>query len=743
MHTQHTPAEILRLDLEGIYIGNLNTVDSDLTLPEQGAHGSLFTWETGEDRFITSGGKVCRPIYGMGDRKVELTVTARFQGETAQRHFTATVIQESRETVVAELDLVELRMAPGEGRTLPSVVIARCTDGRRITLPVKWEDWTPLARPGVLEVTGTAAGTEIAARARIAFGPAEEQPGPRRQAEYFPMDQVRLLPGTIYYENQRRMLAYLLSVDDDQMLYNFRKTAGLSTQEAEPMTGWDADDSKLKGHTTGHYLSGLALAYAAAGDGRLLEKIGYMVSELAKCQDALAASGQYAPGFLSAYSEEQFDQLERFVKYPKIWAPYYTLEKIMSGLYDCHTLAGNAQALDILTRMGDWVYRRLSRLTKETLDAMWSMYMSGEFGGMLGTMVKLYRLTGKPEHLEAARLFWNEKLFYPMSRGVDTLEDMHANQHIPQILGVAELYRTAGEEESWRVARNFWDIVTGRHAYRIGGVGESELFHKAGTTSRYLTDKAAESCASYNLLRLTGLLFPYTLDGGMLDYYENTLCNHIMTSCSHDGSGGTTYFLPLGPGGVKEYSTEENTCCHGTGMESRFRYMENIFAQDEGSIYVALLVDAVLSGVLEVRTITPGTIQIQALADMEKGLKIHIPPWAQEELTAERNGGALTPRVENGFLTLPEPLKAGDKVILRMPMELRQLEDPSDGDLVNLAWGPYLLAALDERKDLLTVEAEELRPEEGAFFRAGKVRLMPFPMVDKDPYHVYFRKAKT
>ncbi len=734
-----TPAQVLEMDLEGIYIGNLNTVDSDLALPEAGPCGSRFVWETGESRFITAEGRVRRPLHGMGNRKVELTVTASYEGETARRQFTATVVQEERETVIAEIFPVELALAPGERRELPSVAVARCTDGRLITRPVKWESWTPLAEPGKLEVAGIAAEQPV--RAVLTFGPTEREEGPRRRLEYFPMDRVRLLPGTVYYENQRRMLEYLLGVDDGQMLYNFRRAAGLSTQGAEPMTGWDADECKLKGHTTGHYLSGLALAFAATGDGRFSRKLGVVVEGLRECQDAFAAAGECAPGFLSAYPEEQFDLLERFTKYPEIWAPYYTLDKIMSGLYDCHTLAGNQEALAILDKLGDWVYRRLARLDRETRDAMWSMYIAGEFGGMLGTMVKLCGLTGKRRHLEAARFFWNEKLFYPMSRGLDTLEDMHANQHIPQILGVMDLYQAQGDPEHWRIAENFRRIVTSGHTYCIGGVGETEMFHAANSTCRYLTDKAAESCASYNLLRLTGQMFPYTLDGGMLDYYENTLCNHIMASCSHDSSGGTTYFMPLGPGGAKEYSTTENTCCHGTGMESRFRYMENIFAQDESFLYVNLLVDAVLSGELEARTLSPGVIQVQALSDLKKGLKIHIPAWAQEKLAVE--GGAASHRLEDGFLVVEKPLGAGERVVLRLPMELRRLENLPDENLVNLAWGPYILAALDGGKDFLTAASlEKLRQEkEGPFFRAGEIRLIGFPLVDQEPCHVYFRKS--
>ena len=127
-------------------------------------------------------------------------------------------------------------------------------------------------------------------------------------------------------------------------------------------------NASWKGHTTGHYLSGLALAYAATGDERILEKINYMVSELRICQKAFEGKEGYRPGFLSAYSEEQFDLLEQYTKYPEIWAPYYTLDKIMSGLYDCLTLASCHLAGEILFPMADWVYDRLSRLDHSVLN---------------------------------------------------------------------------------------------------------------------------------------------------------------------------------------------------------------------------------------------------------------------------------------------------------------------------------------------------------------------------------------
>jgi len=747
MTEQRTNREYLQADMDAIYIGNLNTVDADLILPARGEHGTLFTWQTGESRFIDADGRVHRPLHGMGSRKVTLTVTGEREGLRAERVFEATVLQEARSTAVRSVRPVEITGEPGMIPDLPSVVIVTCEDGWVTTLPVRWEVTPTIPDEGEMRVFGSL--TESRVRPVAVIRPCEQpvpEAGPEKKLSYLPVSSVRLTPGSPYYEAQERMNAWLLSASDDQMLYNFRKAAGLSVKGAPPMTGWDEDACKLKGHTTGHYLSGLALAYAATGDVRFREKIDYMVNALAECQEAFAAGGKVHDGFLSAYDEEQFDLLEKLTRYPEIWAPYYTLDKIMSGLYDCHTLAGNAQALAIESKMGDWVYARLSRLPKKQLSDMWSLYIAGEFGGMFGTMVRLAQLTGKAEHLRAAELFYNEKLFYPMEQGVDTLEDMHGNQHIPQIIGAMDYYGATGEAAFWRIGSHFWEIVTGHHIYCVGGVGETEMFHAPDSTCRYLTDKAAESCASYNLLRLGGQLFPYCPDGRIMDYCENTLLNHILTSASREADGGTTYFLPLGPGGRKEYSTAENTCCHGTGMESRYRYMENIYAEDDEYLYVNLPVPSRLSGenALELAAGEDGVLTLTAQADQKKRLRVHIPAWAQDDVEVRLRGEKLAAGaavLQNGYLELPERLCAGDAVEIRLPMTLRVLDNASDPDMVNLAFGPYILAELSEEQQFRKApDVKQLQRKSGLTFTAGGRKMIPLARVDREAYHVYFRR---
>lgn len=714
--------EIVKKDLASIYIGNLNTVEADLTLPAFGPEGSRFTWKTSDERFIDVNGKVGRPLFGMGSRKVWLTCIAEKDGASEERVFEATVLQKKRADRLERILPVKLKVHPGETPRLTSAAIAYCDDGRKITIPVSWGK--PVEKEGKFLYTGTLEDFFQTAEAEVVFD--ENTPvtcfgaEPEKKRSFWPVNNVRLLPGTEYFRAGERMNEYLLSVDNDSMLYNFREAAGISLHGASPMTGWDAPECKLKGHTTGHYISGLALAYAATGDKRFAEKLDDIIEGLQECKDAFAQGGKTKPGFLSAYDETQFDLLEIYTKYPEIWAPYYTFEKIMSGLYDAYTLANREKALPILVGMGDWAYERLKRLPAEQRSRMWAMYIAGEHGGMIGILAKLGRLTGEKKYLLTAEFFLNDKLYYPMGQNEDTLEDIHANQHIPQIIGAMEMYGAGAGEQYHTLAANFWSIVTGHHAYCLGGVGETEMFHAPDTETRFLTEKAAESCASYNMLRLTGMLGMYDTDPVLWDYYENTLLNHILSSASRQPDGGTTYFMPLCPGGRKEYSTEENTCCHGTGMESRYRYMENIFSYDESTVYVNLFIDSeltlpdgkhlVLKTEFDTGAEPHGRVTVCAPEGLDRALKLRCPEWMKE--------------TEGGFF-LAGPVAPGTEISVSFKMETVIRPVASDPSYSYITCGPFLMAAESSVTEFLPAK-ETLSS------------LIRFNETNLAPYHVYF-----
>jgi len=178
-------------------------------------------------------------------------------------------------------------------------------------------------------------------------------------ARPFPLTDVRLLDGPF---KQAMLLdqQYLMSLEPDRLLHNFRVNAGLPSA-ATPLGGWEAPDVELRGHAVGHYRSALALMYAATSDARFKSRADLMVAELARIQDAQAK--RFHPGYLSAFPEEFFDRVEAR---EKVWAPYYTIHKIMAGLLDVSQLCDNPQALTVVTKMADWVKFRVDRIRRRS-----------------------------------------------------------------------------------------------------------------------------------------------------------------------------------------------------------------------------------------------------------------------------------------------------------------------------------------------------------------------------------------
>jgi len=146
----------------------------------------------------------------------------------------------------------------------------------------------------------------------------------------FSMAQVRLLPNSVYHDSQEWNRGYMSRLSAERLLYNFRANAGLPVGSAKPLGGWEQPEngqrsSELRGHFVGHFLTATA-QLAAIGDNEAKAKGDYMVTEMGKCQERLG--GKY----LSAFPTPWWDRLE---KGERVWAPFYTIHKIMAGMFEC------------------------------------------------------------------------------------------------------------------------------------------------------------------------------------------------------------------------------------------------------------------------------------------------------------------------------------------------------------------------------------------------------------------------
>jgi DUF1680 family protein len=509
----------------------------------------------------------------------------------------------------------------------------------------------------------------------------------------FRLEDVRLLDGP-FREAMLRDQKYLLELDADRLLHNFRVTAGLPSA-ARPLGGWEDPKGELRGHSVGHYLTACALMFASTGDARFKDKANGIVAELAKVQAALPARG-YHPGFLSAYPEEFFDRVE---KQAQVWAPYYTLHKIMSGLLDMYLYCDNRQALEIVTKMADWVNFRVGRLTAEQHQAS----LETEHGGMNDVLANLYAVTGRAEDLDLALKFNHKRLFDQWAAGEDKLDRLHGNTQFPKVIGAVREYTLTGEKRLLDIGRFFWDRVALHRSFVIGGNTNGESFFPVDQFSRNLGPSSTETCNTYNMLKLTRALFALEPTAEKMDFYERGLYNHILAS-QDPATGMVCYYVPLRPGAFKTYSTPNESfwCCVGTGMENHAKYGDTIYFHDDRSLYLNLFIASELTWkernlVVRQETRFPEEdttrLTFQCPTPVPMTLKIRIPSWAHSGITVAINGKKQTTDSRPGsYVAIDRTWNSRDRVEIRLPMSLHLEALPDDPKTIAILYGPIVLA---------------------------------------------------
>ncbi|WP_167606186.1 beta-L-arabinofuranosidase domain-containing protein [Maribellus sediminis] len=646
-------------------------------------------------------------------------------------------------------------------------------------------------RAGQFTITGRVSGTNLQPKALVTVKESKAPATPDRALETFRLDRVTLDTdlhdhATKFIENRDKFITGLANTNPDNFLYMFRNAFGQKQPEgAEAMEVWDSQETKLRGHASGHYLSAIAQAYASTGydaslQANFAEKMDYMVNTLyelsqmsgnpktnggesvsdpllvppgpgkSEFNSDLSEEGirtdywNWGKGFISAYPPDQFIMLENGALYgtdnTRIWAPYYTLHKIFAGLMDIYDVSGNEKALEIVTGMGDWVYARLSQLPTKTLISMWNRYIAGEFGGMNEAMARLYRLTGESRYMETARLFDNIRLFYGdaehahgLAKNVDLFRGLHANQHIPQIMGALEIYRDSEMPEYYHIADNFWDMVTNDYMYSIGGIAgarnpaNAECFTAQPSTlyeNGFSEGGQNETCGTYNMLKLSRNLFLFDHRAELMDYYERGLYNHILASVA-EHSPGNTYHVSLRPGAAKQFGNADMhgfTCCNGTALESSTKLQNTIYfrSADERALYVNLYVPSTLNWADKNITVTQSTafpkedhtvLTIKGSGKFD--LNVRVPHWATKGFFVKINGqDEKVDAVPGSYLTLSRKWKDGDKIELRMPFHFYLEPVMDQQNVASLFYGPVLLAAQEDepRKEWrkITLDASDI-----------------------------------
>ena len=506
----------------------------------------------------------------------------------------------------------------------------------------------------------------------------------------FPMKQVRLGKGpcTGAMEADQH---YLHSLPPDRLLHTFRINAGLPSS-AEALGGWEAPDCELRGHYAGgHYLSAAALMYASTGDEDLKKNGDTVVAELGKCQKSLNNGG-----YLSAFPIEFFDRLRNR---EKVWAPFYTIHKIMAGNLDMFVCTGNEQALEVAEKMAGWVAGYTGSLSYDHMQRI----LGTEYGGMGEVFSNLYAVTGKEYYLHVAQRFDKKWFFDPLAAHRDELKGLHVNTHIPQVIAAARYYELTGDHYYRDIAEYFWDEVVSERSYCTGGTSNHESWNTdPGKLAAELSTNTTEDCCAYNMMKLTRHLFGWNPDARLMDYYERLVFNHRLGTINPE-DGTMMYYLPLASGYWKTFGKPYDSlwCCTGTGSEEYAKLTDTIYFHGEDSLYVNLYIDSNLEWPEKGLRLTQTTrfpeeqgttLTISVKAPTQLGINVRIPYWAQGG-SVKVNGATLPAFASpSSYLTLNRVWKSGDKIELNLPMALHVDSMPDDQSVQAMMYGPLVLA---------------------------------------------------
>ena len=319
-----------------------------------------------------------------------------------------------------------------------------------------------LCRRSVLKLAGASLGGSALATGTSA--------SPRTGGAMLPVRRadVDLLEGPML-DQFRAHHATLLAMDEDALLKPFRQAAGLPAP-GDDLGGWynasagfdpPADmHGFIPGHSFGQYVSSLARAYAATGNGATKQKAERLVS-----------------GFAPTITERFFRD------YP---LPAYTFDKINIGLIDAHEFAGATDALAVLDRATDAALPHLPEkaLTRPEMAARPHRNVAYTWDESYTLPENLYlawqRGAGERYRTLARRFLLDGDYFEPLSRGENVLPGRHAYSHVNALSSAMQAWLVDGDPKHLQAARNGFDFVLAQ-SFATGGWGPNEGFVVPGS----------------------------------------------------------------------------------------------------------------------------------------------------------------------------------------------------------------------------------------------------------------------
>lgn len=538
----------------------------------------------------------------------------------------------------------------------------------------------------------------------------------QKTVAYFPLNEVSLLPS----EFQKAQLAdkkYILELHPDKLAAPYLKEAGLTHKDTY-YGNWES--MGLGGHIGGHYVTALSIMYAATKDTAILYKLTYMLSQWKLAQD------KNGNGYLGGVPDG--NNLWKEIHAGKIkadafslngrWVPLYNIHKTFAGLRDAYLYTGNPLAKTMFLKMCDWAVSTFGNLSETQMQNM----LQSEHGGLNEIFIDAYKISHKKAYADLAIQFSHKAILDPLLENKDQLTSLHANTQIPKVIGFERIGEYLGKNNWENASTFFWKDVVEKRSVAFGGNSTYEHFNPINDFSGMLDGvQGPETCNSNNMLKLTQDIFSRDVQSGYVDYFEEVVYNHILSSQDKD-NGGLVYFTPIRPDGYRVYSQPQTSfwCCVGSGMENHGKYGEMIYANADNNLMVNLFIPSVLDWKEKGRKVIQSTkfpeqpnseIELKLTKNQSFTIFVRKPKWiTSDDLVVTINGKKQTyPAQQNGYIAIARTWKNGDKLKVELPMHLSSEQLPDKSNFYAFKYGPILLATPTDTSKQVGLFADDSR----------------------------------
>lgn len=554
------------------------------------------------------------------------------------------------------------------------------------------------------------------------------------------------------------VVAYLMALPEDDILYGFRKRAGLPCPGSE-LGGWYSNDGSFDIYdwdeifnTFGQWLSFFAKAYVITGSEEVYQKLSRLVHEWGK---TIEEDGY----FFYSWNNN---------------AHHYSYEKIMTGLTDAYSYGKVQEAEQLLFRITEWAKKNLPTF-KNRADERRATFTGGErsikcidneWYTLPENLYRAYLATGEETYKEFAGK-WHYDVYWEAMRSQDAsfLKGVHGYSHVNTLCSAAMAYQMSGDLQYLKTIKSAYEVLQKYQVIASGGFAFDEHMADMDGSNYQAVEEEGKSfeaaCGSYAVLKLTRYLLLFTGEAKYADWAEKVLYNALFAvlPMKDDGQrrGKTFYYADyrIG-GGRKVYYEHSFPCCSGTYPQAVAEYHNIIYFVDEDSIYIAQYLPSTFriqgrkeETELEINGNYPREEEVEILfkRDSVRKLKLRIPSWIKEsaiviKINEKEEWSGVVP---GEWLEVGEGWKAGDKIVIRFPMHLYTLPITEEHrERAALMYGPVMLAAKGKHKRVLAqakMPENYIKKEEGQLrflSEDGKLEFLPYwEYGEKEWYSVY------